>query len=234
MNPSLIERASRLIYLGLDKGTNLSTNDEFKELLRLYKNNSKFRVITRAISSGMSLDILNMDNSGIYLRPHRSSIFAKTRSQIRGLVDKGADRITSVILVALAAYYFPKDTSFDELSSFSTLPITIHGLDEFIRRRCRELKEEKLPPDHIAGDKEVELLLTSYDALPAERELEGHTLGTSTGLIRRVFTTLKKEGLFVESNDKYYATAKFRYQMENMVENENIKQLINDFRKGDV
>ena len=232
LNFILIERAARLIYLGLEGKKGLSGNEEFNELFRSYRTDSKFVFAVQAIATGIHLDILDIDHSGIYLRPHRGSIFAKTRTQIRKLTEKGQDRYTGIILVALAAYYFPKDSAFDEESVHSTLPITIGGLDLFIREKCRKIKEREKPPDRPAGDETMEILLTSFLNLPTESQIESTRRVTSPAYIKKTLKSLAEEGLFIEKKNKFWPTAKFRHQMQSMAENEYVKSFIESIKGG--
>ncbi len=149
LDAQMIEKAARLVYLGLESAPGLSTSGEYKELLREYKNNSAFRVAMNAIVSGLELEVLEVDISGIFLRPRSRSIFAMKRSSL--------DKYVGLILISLAAYYFPNDAAFDEESAHFTSPITVNKLDVFIRDKCRRIKEDQKPLDSLAGKEILEL-----------------------------------------------------------------------------
>ncbi|MHA1401762.1 MAG: DUF6063 family protein [Candidatus Heimdallarchaeaceae archaeon] len=221
-----VEKAARLIYFGLEKRKNLQLTREYKELLSEFHNNSHFRGLTNAIASGLYLEILSVDASGIYLNPQPNSVFALKSSSVNKLLDKGHDRYIGLILLAIAAFYFPTDVSFDQESSYHTAPISVHELNNFIHKKCVEIKEKVKPSDVTAGDDELELLLTSYLQLPNETTINDKSRSTKEYFIRKTFRFLIEQGLFFEKDEQYWPTHKFRLQMDAMVSNELIKKLV--------
>lgn len=221
----IIEKAARFIYMGLESRRNLSGSREFKELLRSFKNDSSFRRVVKAIASGFYLEILAADHAGVFLRPNANSIFASRLSKIRP-GKPSEDKYTGLILIALAAYYFPKDASFEK-SSFHTDSITVHKLAAFIREKAENLRE-KVQPEHVeAGKDQLELLLTSYLQLPGESQLDSKKQNSREYFITRTLKFLEKQKLFIFRDNKYWPTPKFRFQMENMSENDQIRALLN-------
>ncbi|MFX1254152.1 MAG: DUF6063 family protein [Promethearchaeota archaeon] len=226
LDSQLVEKAAKLIYLGLESPPGLSANREFKDFLREYKNNSSFRNIANAISNGLQLEILDVDNAGIFLRPLPRSVFAMRRSSVKKLVEKGQDRYVGLILIALAAYYFSNDSSFDEESTHFTSPITIHKIDGYIREKCKNIKEKSKPDDVPAGNKILELLLMSYLQLPNESYPGSKSRSTCEYFIRKTLNFLIEQRLFIKKSENYWPTPKFRFQMESMAENDNVKQFL--------
>ncbi|NHI92057.1 MAG: hypothetical protein EAX96_06100 [Candidatus Lokiarchaeota archaeon] len=230
IDTGLVEKATELIYLGLRQQKNLTAEPYHMELLKMYRNESMFRELVHVIARGLKLGIIEIDESGVFLRPDHDSIFAKKRSDLLNLTKGGRDKYSFVILIGLAAQYFPKESSFDERSQYITEPITISELDEYIRKRCRMLKERENPEDSIAGDKTTELLLNSYLSLPSEEKILSSSRNTSNAHIRNVFTFLKSEKLLLEEDGKFYPTMKFKNQIYNLTENEGIRRLIELFQ----
>jgi len=221
-----VEKAARLIYFGLEKRRNLQLTREYKELLSEFHSNSYFRALTNAIASGLHLEILSVDASGIYLTQQPNSVFALKSSSVNKLLEKGHDRYIGLILIAIAAFYFPTDASFDQESSYYTAPITVHDLNNFIQEKCKEIKEKVKPADVAAGDDELELLLTSYLQLPNESTINDRSRSTKEYFIRKTFNFLIDQGLFFEKDGQYWPKHKFRLQMDAMVSNEMIKRLV--------
>lgn len=233
LEPQLIEMAARFIYMGLESRRDLSGSLEFKQLLRNYKNNSNYRMVVKAIASGLSLEILSADYAGVFVSPKSTSIFATRLSKAVRTWNPNEDKYIGLILIALAAYYFPKSTAFEE-STFLTSPITIHELEAFIHEKAIAIKEKERP-EHIEADKDqLELLLTSYLQLPNESQVDSKKRSTREHFIRKTLHFLIEQRLFIKNDNEYWPTPKFRVQMENMSENDQIKSFlgVNGERSG--
>ncbi len=233
LDPQLIEMATRFIYMGLESRRDLSGSLEYKQLLRNYKNNSIFRMVVKAIANGLSLEILSADYAGVFISPKSNSVFATRLSSAVRTWNPSEDKFIGLVLIALAAFYFPKSTSFDE-STFFTSPITIHELEAFIREKTTQIKEKQQPAHIEAGKDQLELLMTSYLQLPNERHVDSKKRSTREHFIRKTLNFLIKQRLFIKKDNEYWPTPKFRVQMESMSENDQIKSFlgVNDMRGG--
>jgi len=222
-----VEKAARTIYYGLDKSKGLSANREFRELVSDYMNDVDFRSIVQAIASGLKLEILNIETSGVFLKPQYGSIFSMKKDSVKKLIERGEDKYIGLILIALAAYFFPTDTSFEEVSFHETRPITTQKLDFYITEKCTLIKEKEKPKDPKTGDDLLELLLVSYLQLPNEASPDSQRRSTREYFIRKTMRYLADERLLIrKGRDEFWLTPKFRLHMDDMAQNELLAKFL--------
>lgn len=228
---SIIEKAARLVYCGLMDNLNLTGNQEYMELFRLYRRDQIFRNAVFRIAGGLHLNIISVDSTGIYLRPQSTSLFANTRTNLRSLTKDQKDKYMLLIFLGLAAYFFPRDTSFDEQNVHTTFPITINELDNFLRGICREIENKIKTKSHLAKDPLTELLVTSYLSLPTDDKIDSKSKSSATAMIKRGLNFLVNNKFFIKKDIEYWPTPKFYHHMESLSENDEIKHLINKLQE---
>ena len=217
------------MYYGLNNKFTISEKNEYLELYQDFKKDVNFRKIVSRIASGLHLDILNIDTTGAYFRAHSKTQFSYSSHNLVRFTKNNQESPFLLIFIGLAAYIFPRDTSFDEESSFSTLPITIHDFDNFIRDKCKETIDKINSKGHVSDDPSTELLLTSFLSLPTSETLRDKSRNTSSNLIKKALKFLVSLGFFIEEEPEFYPTKKFFHHMESLSENDSIKQLIELF-----
>ena len=227
MEYEVIEKAARLIYLGLESRKGFSGDREYIELLREFKNDSHFRGSVFSIASGLKLEVLDVDTAGVFLKPVHNSIFTLKKSRIQNIIDRKHDKFVGLILIALAAYYFPTDASFDEESVHATNPITVNQLDAFITEKCKTIQQVQKIENPKEGEELLEALLISYSQLPNEAHPDSRLQSTREYFLRKTLNYLTDERLFIKkSRNEFWPTTKFRYQMEDLAQNTYIKEFL--------
>ncbi len=229
MELTLVEKAARLVYFGLSEKLTVTEKNEYLELYQEYKKDVNFRKVMIRIAGGFHLDILNIDSTGIYLRAHSKSIFSYSLTNLRKFTKDNNERIYLIIFIGLASYVFPRNNSFEEESSFNTLPITIHEFENYFRDKCKEILGKLRTKGHKKDDPDTELLLTSYMSLPTAGSLEDKSRNTSYFHVKKALKFLVASGFFIKQESEYFPTKRFFHHMESLSENEQIKIILNEF-----
>ena len=218
-----IEKASRLVYLGLDSSKSLGRLHEYKELFRSYTRSSTFQDIVHAICQGMNLRLVDIDASGIILSAEDNSVFVARAGDLPLRYKASTRRYLALIMLGIAAFFFPTSQQFSRRGQ-STAGLTPKTLDEFIRNTATKAKEKYKPSDPGVEDDEI-ILFEEY--LSLKKDLgKTSSRSSSIDLINQVLKYMKDQKLLVVDNERYYPTKRFKLQMEELSKNTIYKIMI--------
>lgn len=222
----IVEKATRLIYYGIEKQRTYTKNPDYQSLLNEFENDSQFRLILNSVASGFKLEVLAINQSGVYLRPWKDSTFAISLTDINRLTGRDTDEYIGLILIALAAYYFPKEMDFQDPPS---LPVSVFDLDEYIREKCKLIKQNLSESDMVQEEKSLEKLAISYYQKSSIDDQKEKSKDTTTAMIRKVLKFLTKEKLFTKygnDDDTFLPTYRFSLAMDSMVNNQYLIEFL--------
>ncbi|MHB0869395.1 MAG: hypothetical protein ACYC66_17705 [Chloroflexota bacterium] len=146
----LPKKAARLIAFGLRPKLSPGTNDEYRDLVALYRSSAQFQQLVGRIADGMGLKVVDAHRTGFFLGAGEDCLFTYTLSDLRkerrlSDVIGGYQRgLAGLVIVGIAAYFYPRPSHLAEESHRTGTP---HSIDEFIRRACAQLKIEGEPKD---------------------------------------------------------------------------------------
>jgi hypothetical protein len=225
----IAQKAARMIYFGLSQKTRILEKNEFQELITEYKNNIIFRNTVENISKGLKVQIIGLDDTGLVLLPEVDSIFIEKSARLKKLLEPEMKLYTLLILLGLAAYYFPRKSSFEEDIQY-TEPLNLNEFDTYLKKKCLELKNKTNVTNSIKNVELSKIPFIEYLALSGPSEIDSKARNTSQGVLKKIFNFLIEEKLFIEKEAQFWPTHRFRHHIERMAENIEIKQLIDKLR----
>ena len=229
---SLIEQAEGLLYFGLKGKQNPSEKSHYKDLLRKYQINQDFRKIFESIAKGQKLNVIEVNEKGVFLRPEPNSIYHFKKHDISSIVNDEMEPFSLIILVGIAAWFFPDNISAEKQlreTDFITVEEIVALLEEYcvkmVKNALKDKDEEQLKDPEV-GEEELVMVAQRYLSLHEDSKLGSSEQKTKQGYIRRVLNFLESQNYLLEDDDKYYLTPRFKYEMDYMVQNEEMKGLI--------
>ena len=223
-----IESAARLLYLGIKGKINSQNEKEFNELIKNYKSDSQLRDVLEKIADGMRLDILDIDETGIYLRPREGSIFCLKKKDINDIYYQEENKYFALILVALAAFLFPRAETF-ERDHYESLDFTLQELVNYIESQCKLITEDIDSEDPELNKEDLVILAKSFLDLKNESHHGSRERNTKQYFVKKTLKFLKKQDYLEKSKERYYTNVRLRVEIESLSEDEFIEQLIDEF-----
>nr|MDO8085936.1 DUF6063 family protein [Candidatus Sigynarchaeum springense] len=230
-----LERAARLIYLGLDTRQVPVGDLEYRDLVKKYKVEGKFQQLVRHVATGLNLKVLDVDDFGIVLCPNPDCLFAFKLSDIKAKPEREERVVWAVIILGIAAYFYPKRKSFLEGPAESLKTATVVEIDEFIRAKCQLMIKAHGKVDAPVGTPEKTTIYQVYVNLPQVDGMIEKSRSTSLYYVRQVFEFLVKQGLVGkrEEEDTYTIYDKFKLLISELATNDAFIEFIQE-NYGDV
>ena len=224
----LVEKAARLVYFGLENQRRLGINREFVELVREYESDSDLKEYVQSIADGLNLTLSRVSLDGVYLIPKKMSIFVPRIMDIPVLGREKYKGIMGLILVAIAAYFFPEPNLLFQagINAVAATPETIHNyIMERVGRLVKEFGDDLLA---ISDDEPDEAtIIAEYNQL--QKTSEKHPRSDALYYIKKVFEHLGEQGLVSKEGEGYLPTIRFKYQMEELSLNEYFIGFMSNF-----
>ncbi len=213
------ENATRLLLLAMTPRATPANNSEYGELLSRYATDPDFREVTRAVASGMGVQIYaELHQTGLMLVPHESGFFAPTLDSFRrGMAFR--QRVAYGLLhYVLAAYVFPSEEALNDDYEVLSAKIRPAEVARFAVEACESLKS-------AADTREVlsEEMVEAYAHLLSLREgdMQGGGAQSVTGMLRTILEKYEREGLFSTLEEAgetvYRSRPQFRVQVRFMM-----------------
>jgi hypothetical protein len=228
MSEQTIIRSARLVYKGLQPRLRPAQDVEYQSLLRDYQSDEQFRRNVHQIAAGMHCTVVDVSvRFGIILAPAADTRFSMTAADFRArlkIEDKG---ILALILVAIAATFFPTASSLDSSEVSSELSATVNQIRQRLQAICRGFEAahasdpSALPP-HLQDSWRAILRKPS---VRESRESDGGkilrgSVADLNGMILIAIRGLVDGGLLVEeesSNEpQYIPLSRFRIQVREL------------------
>lgn len=222
----IVEKAGRIIYFGLVNPKEISKNQEYQNLYKEYIISSELQEYVKSIAQSLNLYIITIERNGVYLSPKRGSPFTPRLSDIPVLGKLKNKGLFALIMVAIAAYFYPDPQSFQQ-KGIQKIGLDSNTLHVHIIDKIEQLKES-LGDDIIKEDKdhpELIRLLTIFYKMKKVSDINPQS--TTIYFIEKTFEALKKQRLVTLDNERYIPTTRFRYQMEEFSNNEKYIEFIN-------
>ncbi|WP_371801688.1 DUF6063 family protein [Candidatus Lokiarchaeum ossiferum] len=216
----IVNKAGRILYYGLEFPKKIMYIHEYSELFREYQINSALQIFVETLAESLNLNILAVEKTGVYLSPSHNSPFSPNLSDIPVLGKESNRGLYALILMAVAAYFFPTPDRFQD-QGYSSVGVTTEKLHDFITGKINEVID-KFGEEILATSAESPhciKLLADYRKLHKESEINSKS--TALYFIKTAFDHLKHERLITEESDEYLPTNKFRIFMEEFSTNEN-------------
>ncbi len=229
-----VEKAARIVYFGLYNPKKISQNREFINLFKEYEISSELQEFVRAIANGFELDVIQVEKTGVFLYPKTGSIFTPRISDIPILGKEKNKDYLSLILLAIAAYFYPQMHHFEH-PGYSGPGIDAVLIDKYIREKVDSIIE-KMDPEELYGSVDepgLDKLLLKYRRLKKSGDKITEQ-SSSFYLIRKALDFLKNQRMLIEDGDKYFPSKRFKYQMEELATSEIFNNFIGKISEDDL
>lgn len=231
MTEETVRRAARLVFKGLNPRLRPAADLEYRELVAEYLADPPFREMVHSIAGAFEMDVLDVSPTGIVVAPRPETRFAATVSDYRARladVDRG---LIALMLVAVAATFFPTAASLEILDRPGEVSVTVSRIRDNLVALCRRLEqafvaEPRAVPEPLREawrtvlDRPVVTPSMDKDAgrprRAAPRELDG--------LIRIVLNNLEEQGMVrsepARDEDIYWPLRRYKVQLRELAANE--------------
>lgn len=215
---STARNAARLVYKALHFTLAPGNDQEYRELLALYRADAAFAAVVQDVAAGLELAILDVSERGLIVVPtSRESRFAVRMSDLR--TGMSPDQKAALLLahVAIAAVFFPTTDGLDD-DTVPPPPASVANFRDTLHALARRLKESSdlpsdIPPELAPG---WEVLAALPVMVPASQRAAPNSL---VGLVKLALTHMQANNLVRldrETDDEvevtYTATHRLRVQ----------------------
>lgn len=215
---STARNAARLVYKALHFTLAPGNDQEYRELLALYRADAAFAAVVQDVAAGLELAILDVSERGLIVVPtSRESRFAIRMSDLR--TGMSPDQKAALLLahVAIAAVFFPTTDGLDD-DTVPPPPASVANFRDTLHALARRLKESSdlpsdIPPELAPG---WEVLAALPVMVPASQRAAPNSL---VGLVKLALTHMQANNLVRldrETEDEvevaYTATHRLRVQ----------------------
>ena len=242
------QKAARLIYKGLNaKATTLrgGGDKEYEQLIALYRASNEFQTLVQELSEALCLKVVDIDENdeAIILSPlDPDSLFAPRISDIRTQLQETPRGELALILIAIAATFYPSAASLTEdeyerklipstLDSGGLTPLTAtpRRVAQLLLENCKHLAE-KAPSDMDLSKTSLEEAWRRLANLPEVRPgTQGVSMKSVEGMVSKMFKVLEDNGMVrpvvgidgtPDTEQAYAPTDRYRLQVREQASNE--------------
>ena len=217
-----VRNAARLVYKALHTNLSPANDTLYRELLDLYRADTKFATDVREIADGMELSILDFSERGLIVVPtSRESRFAVRIADIR--TNLKPDQKAGLVLshIAIASVFFPTTDGLED-DNYIPPPASVAQFRDALYALSRRLKDagegiQDMPLELSPG---WELVCSMPITVPASQRAAPTSV---TGLIGMALTNMVSGGLARLDRDStdeslatYTATHRLRVQLREL------------------
>ena len=195
---------------------------QYHQLVQRMQRDSTFSDAFGRLAEGAGLIVLSVDDYGVTLGCTDDSPFAMRLADFRSGMSAADRAVYGVVLLAIAAWCFPKGSDLDDVSA-SARRLDVVELTEFLVELCERLRDEhKEDAEIVAGDEEFRepwrLGLEGVASKPSASGRRGST--TLSGKVKHTLEKLHDAGLVVRdgdaSSERYRSTRALRTQLREL------------------
>jgi len=196
-----------------------SQDPQYHQLVQRMQRDSVFSDAFGRLAEGAGLIVLSVDDFGVTLGCTDDSPFAMRLADFRSGMSAADRAVYGLVLLAIAAWCFPKGSDLDEVSA-GARRLDVVELTDFLVELCERLRDERTEDAEIVdGDEEFReawrLVLEGVASKPSASGRRGST--TLSGKVKHTLEKLHEAGLVVRdgdaSSERYRSTRAFRTQL---------------------
>lgn len=217
-----VRQAARLVYKALHTTLSPVNDQEYRELLAMYRANPSFATAVQDVAVGMELGVLDVSERGLIVVPaSRESRFAIRMSDIRSNFDAAQKASLVLAHVAICAAFFPTTDGLDD-ENYTPPPVAVSACRDTLHALARRLKESAnlpsdVPPELAPGWEAVSAMPL---VLPTGQRAAVSSL---VGIVKLALSHMQANGLVRldrEAEDDaavmYTATHRLRVQLQEL------------------
>ncbi|MFC8448385.1 hypothetical protein [Kitasatospora sp. NPDC057223] len=199
------EAAAQLIVFGMRPRQHPSQDSEYENLVRRYREDDGFQLLTARIALGLGLRVVKVSAAaGVVLAATEGSVF-ETRMEDYARASRrrgdGEKVLHGIIHLAVAALVFPRPADLADDGYVGRVTATV--VDQTVREICRKLKlkadKSEQAVDAPSDTPELERAWRAYSRRPttASTKDDRAALNSTSAMISRALRFLTEQGLLV-------------------------------------
>ena len=210
------------IYSALITGQEVSrSNQDTREMYEEYYSNSAVYDITNRLVKKLNLNIYEYNESIYVTAGEGNRVFGYTNEDMKrqlGLrLNKELYMVYFIMYNALLSFY--QDSASYQVKEYVKLEEIMEGVSSYLMAITKDLSVYSMEDLEAESFKTIALL---WDELPAvtsdDKDKNRASRASRTGYVKLTFNFLIAQKLFVEVEDRYYPTDRFKALVENYFE----------------
>ena len=228
--------AGRLIACGLRPRLRPSHNEDYRELVRVYRSDQRFRDLVDGVCDGLGLVVLDVGDFGLVLGGAEDSVFAWRLDDYKAGLSVEERLLHGVVHLGIAAFCFPTAESLDVSEEQVVHTVSAAAVERDLRETCLRLQERLGKEDVPEASPELERALALYLAQAATKEARARARKTTLGMVQGALEKLTEQGLLVEVSEAdggtYKTQARYQIQVRELAAYEGYRMLAAARRGG--
>jgi hypothetical protein len=223
VTPADAADAARLVAFGLQPKLQPARDQEYRELLRRYREDPPFARLADAVAAGLGLIVLEVSpRAGMALTAAEDSVFAVRMGDYarRTSADSGDRFLHGLAHLAVAALAFPRPEDLADDGYIGR--VSVNGVDAFVRQACRRLEEraeeqgENTDPATDAPGLEAAWRIWARRSSTGATKDARRPAGSTTGIVAKAVAFLTDSGFLQRMGDDNGGTFRTtaRYQLQ--------------------
>lgn len=210
------------IYSALITGQEVSrSNQDTRDMYEEYYSNSAVYDITNRLVKKLNLNIYEYNESIYVTAGEGNRVFGYTNEDMKrqlGLrLNKELYMVYFIMYNALLSFY--QDSASYQVKEYVKLEEIMEGVSSYLMAITKDLSVYSMEDLEAESFKTIALL---WDELPAvtsdDKDKNRASRASRTGYVKLTFNFLIAQKLFVEVEDRYYPTDRFKALVENYFE----------------
>ena len=223
MTPSDAHDLGLLLRYALERSQRPTQNEAYRKLIERLRRDAAFDQAFSAMIEPLGLTKLAADEYGLQLGVKAESPIAMRLSDFAPTRGSGERMLAGLVLLALAAYCFPRGADLDELDG-TVKPVTAPELGDYLVDLARRLEAEA-ERDPEADHPELREAFREVLARAESKPTAHGRVAPSTlqGPVSRVLGALAEAGMLRERDGAFMTTRAFKVQLAELGANEAFK-----------
>lgn len=210
------------IYAALITGQDISRNSkETREMYEDFYSNSEVYDITTRLLSKLNLSVYEFNDSLYVTAGEGNKVFGYTNDDMKRILGLRLNRelYMSYFIMYMTLLHFYQDSASYQVKEYIRLEEVMQEVSDFLKTLTDNLSVYSMEDLQQESFQSIALL---WDELPAatsdDKEKNKASRASRTGYIKLTFNFLISQKLFVEIEERYYPTDRFKALVENYFE----------------
>ncbi len=207
------------IYAALITGQDISRNTkETREMYEDFYSNSEVYDITTKLLAKLNLSVYEYKDSLYVTAGEGNKVFGYTNDDMKRIMGLRLNRelYMCYFIMYMALLHFYQDSATYQVKEFVRLEEVMQETTDYLKNLTDDLSVYSMEELQQESFRSIALL---WDELPAvtsdDREKNKASRASKTGYIKLTFNFLISQKLFVENEERYYPTDRFKALVEN-------------------
>lgn len=225
----LANDVGRLVAFGLRPRLRPAHSEEYRDLVRCFQADQRFRELVEGVCEGLGLVILDAGDYGLVLGGSEDSVFAWRLEDYKSGLSVEERLLHGLVHLGIAAFCYPSAESLDVSEEQVVHTVSAAAVERDLREACVRLQERLGKDDVPEASPELERALALYLAQAATKDAQARARKTTLGMVQTALEKLAEQGLLVEVSDAdggtYKTQARYHIQVRELAAYEGFRVL---------